>query len=132
MASDPFFVHQPNRRLCKKLPLLEGMRADRSERGARVGRDGKVIVSHDGEIFWNGKSGFANGQHGAAGNGVIAGEKRCGMRIRSQDLFHCPVAAVRGEISLDEKGLIEESFAALRAARYPSSRRCTATYSSDA
>ena len=102
LASDPFFVHQPNCCLCKKFPLLEGMRADRSEWGARIGCDGKVIVTHDGEIFWNGKSCFANGQHRAEGNGVIAGEKRCRMRIRSQDLFHCDVAALKGEISLGE------------------------------
>jgi len=107
LASDPFFVHEPNCSLRKKFPLLEGMRADRSERGARIGRDGEVIVSHDGEVFWNGKSGFVNGEHGAEGNGVIAGEKRCRMRIRSQDLFHCAVAALKGEISLDEKSFIE-------------------------
>ena len=107
LASDLFFVHQPNRSLCKKLPLLEGMRADRSERGASVGRDGKIIISHDGEIFWNGKSGFANGQHRADRNGVIAGEKRCRMRIQSEDLFHCVVAALEGEISLGEKSFIE-------------------------
>ena len=107
LASDPFFVHQPNGSLCQKFPLLEGMCTDRGERWARIGRYGKVVVSHDGEIFWNGQSDFANGQHRADSNGIIAGEKRRRMPIRSQELFHCAVTALKGEISLDEKSFIE-------------------------
>ena len=74
MASDPFLVHQPNCSLCEKFALLEGMRADRGQRGGRIGRNGKVIVSYDGNIVRNGKSSFANGQHRADGNRVVAGE----------------------------------------------------------
>ena len=85
----------------------EGMCAHRSERGACIGRYGKVVVSDDGEIFWDGKSSLANGQHRADGDGVIAGEQRGRMRLRSQDLLHRAVAAFRGEIPFDEKGFIE-------------------------
>ena len=107
LASDPFFVHQPDGSLCEEFPLHEGMCAHRRERGACISRYGKVVVSRDGEIFRNGKTSLANGQHRADSDGVISGEQRGRMRLRSQDLLHRPVAAFRGEIPLDEKGFLE-------------------------
>jgi hypothetical protein len=63
--------------------------------------------SSRGKIFGNRKSCFANCEHRSNGNGVIAGEKRRGMRIRGQYLLHRLVATFKGEIPLGEKRLIE-------------------------
>ena len=58
-------------------------------------------------IFWNGKSSFANCEHRSNGNGVIASEKRRWTGIRREYLLHRVVAAFKGEIPLGHKGLIE-------------------------